>query len=379
MDNFFTRLAERSLGGSPVVRPTITPRFSPVSSLVDELERVSWGKTQGLPSEPEVTPKPISRRDVENPPVPAIADVQPVAQPPAATEVIPTRLAPLAPLTPDLAQPSNHPVVSALLNPQKQPSATPQIAVPPSTSLTAASQRPVAATGNLLDSPKPFRVSPQREPVSDNHPSLPVSQSRGEGSDLVTPIPLKPAPRQEQPSVTSESSVPSLTPLTVEAIAPQQPVAATGNLINSPRPFRVSPQREPFSDNHPSLPVPQPRGEGSDLATSIPVELAPPHRSPVQNQTGIPGRMDDGDRPTASAPPSTQLSPSVDLGLTLASPVLPVAAPDREPIPPTVRVSIGRVEVRAVMPTAPTPRAVPTRPRPAVSLNDYLKQRGGKP
>ncbi|MCY6493357.1 hypothetical protein [Leptolyngbya sp. GGD] len=43
--------------------------------------------------------------------------------------------------------------------------------------------------------------------------------------------------------------------------------------------------------------------------------------------------------------------------------------------PPTIRVVIGRVEVRAMMPAQPTPKATPVRSRPAVSLDAYLKQR----
>ncbi len=50
---------------------------------------------------------------------------------------------------------------------------------------------------------------------------------------------------------------------------------------------------------------------------------------------------------------------------------------DRKP-EPTIRVNIGRIEVRAVMPSAPAPR--PKRPRagPMLSLEDYLKQRNGR-
>jgi hypothetical protein len=45
---------------------------------------------------------------------------------------------------------------------------------------------------------------------------------------------------------------------------------------------------------------------------------------------------------------------------------------------PPIRVTIGRVEVRAIMAPPASPRAV-RRPRPALSLEDYLKQReGGK-
>ena len=44
----------------------------------------------------------------------------------------------------------------------------------------------------------------------------------------------------------------------------------------------------------------------------------------------------------------------------------------------TIRVTIGRIDVRAV--TAPAPqdqRRAPVRPAPQLSLADYLKQRGG--
>jgi len=51
------------------------------------------------------------------------------------------------------------------------------------------------------------------------------------------------------------------------------------------------------------------------------------------------------------------------------------AEPEARPQQTTIRISIGRVEVRAVQ---PTPTAVPlpaTRPNPALSLDDYLKGR----
>jgi hypothetical protein len=46
--------------------------------------------------------------------------------------------------------------------------------------------------------------------------------------------------------------------------------------------------------------------------------------------------------------------------------------------PPTIRVTISSIEVRAVSPPSPpAQRRAPARPGPALSLDDYLKQRAG--
>lgn len=42
---------------------------------------------------------------------------------------------------------------------------------------------------------------------------------------------------------------------------------------------------------------------------------------------------------------------------------------------PTIRISIGRIEVRATTPPAPMPRAKTVQPAPTLSLDEYLKQR----
>jgi hypothetical protein len=44
---------------------------------------------------------------------------------------------------------------------------------------------------------------------------------------------------------------------------------------------------------------------------------------------------------------------------------------------PTIKVAIGRIEVRSVTPPAPARRETPARPGPPLSLDDYLAQRNG--
>jgi hypothetical protein len=50
---------------------------------------------------------------------------------------------------------------------------------------------------------------------------------------------------------------------------------------------------------------------------------------------------------------------------------------DPAPALPTVRVTIGRIEVRAVYPAPQTPRPTPAAPRPALTLEQYREQRRG--
>jgi hypothetical protein len=54
-----------------------------------------------------------------------------------------------------------------------------------------------------------------------------------------------------------------------------------------------------------------------------------------------------------------------------------VAAPESSA--PAIRVTIGRIEVRAITPppVPPAQRTTPARPGPELSLDDYLKQHNG--
>jgi hypothetical protein len=72
-------------------------------------------------------------------------------------------------------------------------------------------------------------------------------------------------------------------------------------------------------------------------------------------------------------------SPDVTVLAPATAPRIVQQAPEPTAITmaPTIRITIGRVDVRAVTPPATAPRPAPTPPQP-LSLEDYAKQREGR-
>jgi hypothetical protein len=98
-----------------------------------------------------------------------------------------------------------------------------------------------------------------------------------------------------------------------------------------------------------------------------------------------------------AAPPEALMPPPPSRTLLVAPAIAPrpgerqsseIRLSDRAAVPPsspeaaaqtapTIKITIGRVDVRAVMPERPASRPVPQRRSPAVSLEEYLKRRSG--
>jgi hypothetical protein len=96
------------------------------------------------------------------------------------------------------------------------------------------------------------------------------------------------------------------------------------------------------------------------------------------------GDIDAGepDRPRLGPDPSLPVANQLyEAELPSSSPTLPPIAESSlqaEIKPqPLIRVTIGRIEVRAVSPPVPAPRPSTPRPAPALSLQEYLEQRDG--
>jgi hypothetical protein len=160
----------------------------------------------------------------------------------------------------------------------------------------------------------------------------------------------------------------------------------------------------PRGDARPSDP---PTSPGERVVTSSPQAAAPGFRERVSRAEAVPSFAEAA--PVAATPPIGEvprrpLDESIPVPAPVAAAVLPpVAIPEapaapgtagptpvavpaaaraeddgpllgrREPPAPVVRVTIGRIEVRAVAPPAPAPRAKP--PGPRLTLESYLRAR----
>lgn len=86
-------------------------------------------------------------------------------------------------------------------------------------------------------------------------------------------------------------------------------------------------------------------------------------------------RRDDSSASRRAIPTQTHIAQQQETILSVRDAVHMSAMPET---PPTIQVSIGRIEVRAVTVPTPQPRAKPARPSPSLSLEDYLKQQKGE-
>lgn len=285
-----------------------------------------------------------------------------------------------------------------------------RLAAGPPSELTPQRLAPIA-----VREPRPLSPAANRE-----QPSGPLSRDANPARPTGLPSPAERAephagpastethPRHEpgtptlsariQPSHRSEA--PSWEPMSHEAarVLEAPPLNATG------RTGRASPQvREHIATSTPLTPRGSQDTSLAELARGLSASLARP-----QDTAGIPGRNAS---PPAIAPPGSRATPPSDdrapdeplalsavsraraLGRALEATPAPASsaaevtrsepppsatrAPDTEPpAAPTIQITIGRIEVRAMTPAAPA-RSAPARAAPAPSLADYLARRNG--
>lgn len=222
----------------------------------------------------------------------------------------------------------------------------------------------------------PSEVSPlapaqaARPPGTQNSQGLPVPV-RAESLSESAPQPVaKPAvrpPRAHAIESTSGGAVPSLrravdssSPLP----APRPPSAESAPAVNEPQARARA--NEPTANPQKHMPAKPDFTARPDFFTQIPPQesLRRPN-TPVQ-----PGQ------PSPEIRPRTAIEPVVRAPVALRGEAAktPAELPAASPAEPAIQITIGTVEVRAVFPEKQAPRAPARRPKPGVSLDDYLKQ-----
>jgi hypothetical protein len=347
MTTYLKNLAEMLVNPDSGVQPRLPGRFEPPHPTgmglfafepVEDREAASTSETTG--AEPSASAKPT---------------------PPAGEPAEPARSAPppgdRARVEPESAQDSSAPEI--LVEPparqwQLQRSEIPRPEVRPVAPTVSREVTPTIQP--TLEAPAPETAAPSAPPAQVEAVA-PVAQP-----DLseVPPDSSQPSPTEEhQPSpVRSEARQPART---------QPP--GTASVI--PVEVRLAPATEPAAPTPPAPSASAPLAQRSTPRPAVPGE-APPQIEPAA--------------PLAKTEPVPSLAAPEILG----EPV-PLREDERPPVEPllveprvhqtkadqgpTVRVTIGRIEVRAALPTTPPQRAQPVRRRPALPLDQYLKRR----
>jgi hypothetical protein len=187
---------------------------------------------------------------------------------------------------------------------------------------------PSAASQPTRQDPSSKLIASQVVGMSSEPP--PVRPARNPIDPAPSQSPLQEAPTQLSPG---EGALPSAT-------APRQ----TGSAADQGRPTLEA------------VPRPHPIEPGSVADTPLMPDISPPGpRSPSE---------------VAIARP--HITPRIESAGGSPHPTPPTPEPA-----PTVKVTIGRVEVRAITPAPPTSRPKPAKTGPTLSLDDYLKRRSG--
>ena len=317
MSDFLSQLTTRNRQTAPAIRPRLAGLFEP-------LQPAGSGLFPGTPAARHAMPGEFAREEEWFGPMPASAGTSaPVAAPVAAhglSEPIPASATPPPALRlTQLPVSSANPVVptSAAV-----PAGSPPMAVPPDQSLA----RPLthrATDGGPVAPPAPVRAAA--------HSTAPAAPEPPRGAP--------PAAREHTPA----AGLPSRT----------QPLAAPPGMADQRQhtiaPTPNAPDRTPALPARPAAPAGPVPAQPAPLTPSTQRIMLPPPRQAILAQPQV--------RPVTAPTPAPR-----------------PREPQRE-AEPTIQVTIGRVEVRAV--PAETP-VRPARPAPlSLSLEDYLRQRNG--
>lgn len=208
-----------------------------------------------------------------------------------------------------------------------------------------------SVAARALQEPQPASVPPRGPGMHELHPLAPRPvETAGQGDE---PVPAKPG---RQARAAEASSVASLQPLPVIAGIVASPATRPGEQQSDYKPepdvmrtAKTVLRRTPESAREVSGPGPKELHQESGVLIPKPTVGPAPY-------------------------PAAREAPGADVATAARD--FTANTPMTEQSAPVINVTIGRVEVRAVHAPAGKPRNEPSRPKP-LSLDDYLKQRGG--
>jgi hypothetical protein len=368
MSDFLGRLAARTLGKMEVIRPRLPALYEPRQhggGLLSERQQ-PWTAQEiteladdGAAAAPSLQPpgRPEVREQTE-----ARVSRRSSAPPPAVERG--ERPAPLV-----------SPAVAAAPAGADQPARFPEAAVRPA-------ETPLLETGSPQNTagaaPATIRAAIPRHPQPSTQAArpqtaeteLPPAQApQTEAADFPAPMP-RPAPTQRPASAPPSSDAETDPGRSVMAPAVAPPAHEP-----SPdrRPFTLTATTQPEQNASVSAPPSNAGRSGLD-----PVRLAPapqPADPPVRAEASMPASDADEWEPAVAPPRFANVAP-LPLAARRPAPAARALAMrgDAElPSEPPVRITIGRVEVRAVFPETQARRAPPP-PKPTVSLDEYLSR-----
>lgn len=209
-----------------------------------------------------------------------------------------------------------------------------------------------------------------RPPRARNPPDLPAGRVEARSPDPSTADSGNRArtatPAPERPVVGADVAASGFVP---HAVAPSEPPAVVrANARRAVRHVTATPHRHespqeapPRADPASTLPGTQP---GLDQATSF--DASPGPSADIGLVPGTSPRSVTLEHPSGRAANVERLVPGTRAETRQGA-----------PLPPTIQVTIGRIEVRAVQPPAPSPSPRPVAKPPALTLDDYLAARDG--
>jgi hypothetical protein len=397
MTDFLTGLLNRTLERTPVLQRRRLSVFEPTPGMP---------RLAAMPPEslwPRVREQEIADQEsTEFQAPPAFHPTDPTLRRPIRArsvsplqeDEVPSSVRPLLPTTPAVGEVQRETRHDSVVPPPKQKTVKREAAAPP-LSVT----EPLVE--NETENPRPVIRSGHPQSPSSEPPITALSSVAPPARSLVTP-PIEPDQRIENRArrhTTQERQVEGIPAKPTQAVV--QPIAASSFLAPSARPLvspPVDPDRSTETRAHRNeQEVENPRSATRSLRSQAPSDeppiassslLAPRARSlaapSVESGQGTESRVY---RPVAqerrtkgvAAKPTQAVVQPVLLPLPRPAPVSsrprPLTIREPAPVAPTIQVTIGRIEVRATAPTAPT-RAVRSA-APKLSLEDYLRSRGG--